>query len=189
MVQYRPLCSSRRFSGVAIALGHSSGIASALAGCAMSTSLLLQIVNAGLICGLHVGYADVRTQTGSSLLGVAWYSMLAYLVNVFLIVLCTFATFKWKHNGGKTLRKIRTASADDLGLGVDLHGFAQTAGSPKGSQAVAQQLLTADALDTTMYEEDATEQECFNSMALRSFSSRPELNDNCNHRTPHTSRI
>ena len=177
------------FSGVAIALGHSSGIASALAGCAMSTSLLPPIVNAGLMCGLHAGYSDVRTKTGSSLLRVAWYSVLAYLVNVFFIILCTFATFKWKHIGGKTLGKMRRASADDLGLGVDLHGFTQTPGSRKGSQAVAQTLLTADALNTTIYEEDATEQECFNSMALRSFPSRPELNDNFNLPTRHTSRI
>jgi len=173
------------FSGVAIALGHSSGIASALAGCAMSTSLLPPIVNAGLMFGLHAGYSDLRTKTGSSLLRVAWYSMLAYLVNVFFIILCTFATFKWKHIGGKTLRKMRPASADDLGLGVDLHGFTQSEGSPQGSQAVSQNLLTADSLNTMIYEEDATERECFDSM---SFSSRSELNANFNLRVRHTSQ-
>lgn len=47
-------------SGVAIALGQSSGISSALAGCAMSTSLLPPLVNIGLMFGLLPSYGDSR---------------------------------------------------------------------------------------------------------------------------------
>eukprot|EP00658_Telonema_sp_P-2_P018120 TRINITY_DN17105_c0_g1_i1.p1 TRINITY_DN17105_c0_g1~~TRINITY_DN17105_c0_g1_i1.p1 ORF type:complete len:288 (-),score=56.42 TRINITY_DN17105_c0_g1_i1:296-1159(-) len=94
------------FSGVAIAVGQSSGIASALAGCALSTSLLPPIVNSGLLLGLLAGYPHLHTMEGDSLARVAWYSGLLYVVNVFWIIVMSYTTFKWKHIGGKTLRNM-----------------------------------------------------------------------------------
>lgn len=57
-------------SGIAIALGQSSGIASALAGCAMSTSLLPPLVNVGLMFGFLVRYGDMDTVNNDSIMAV-----------------------------------------------------------------------------------------------------------------------
>lgn len=57
-------------SGIAIALGQSSGIASALAGCAMSTSLLPPLVNVGLMIGLLFRYGNMTTINNDSIMQV-----------------------------------------------------------------------------------------------------------------------
>eukprot|EP00656_Telonema_subtile_P008175 TRINITY_DN13827_c0_g1_i2.p1 TRINITY_DN13827_c0_g1~~TRINITY_DN13827_c0_g1_i2.p1 ORF type:complete len:373 (+),score=76.05 TRINITY_DN13827_c0_g1_i2:132-1250(+) len=69
-------------SGVAIALGQSSGISSALAGCAMSTSLLPPLVEIGLMFGLYPAYGNLITANGDTIMTVAGYSMSLYTVNV-----------------------------------------------------------------------------------------------------------
>jgi len=93
-------------SGIAIALGQSSGISSALAGCAMSTSLLPPLVNIGLMFGLLPSYGNMNTSGGDSIMTVAGYSAALYLVNISAVMGFALLTFKIKHIGGKTLRSM-----------------------------------------------------------------------------------
>eukprot|EP01051_Picozoa_sp_SAG22_P001336 SAG22_NODE_52_length_24288_cov_15.594568_4_plen_124_part_00 len=75
------------FSGIAIGLAQSSGIASALAGVAMSASLLPPVVNSGLMLVFALVYPDVRTIDGFLLYQVAIVSFELYFVNVVSIVI------------------------------------------------------------------------------------------------------
>ena len=68
------------FSGVALALGYSGGISSALAGVAVSTALLPPLVNAGLMTALSVAYPTARSQRGDTLLLIAYNSLAIYVV-------------------------------------------------------------------------------------------------------------
>ncbi|KAJ1457507.1 hypothetical protein M885DRAFT_423692, partial [Pelagophyceae sp. CCMP2097] len=91
-------------SGIGVALGYSGGTSSALAGVAMSASLLPPLVNTGLMCALAVFYPEARNLRGDSLPRIAGFSLCIYAVNVFFIVLFAVITLKLKRVGGATLR-------------------------------------------------------------------------------------
>lgn len=58
------------FSGVAIALGFTSGISSALSGVALSASLLPPIVNSGMMFVLGFSYPTLTNKAGHSCLAI-----------------------------------------------------------------------------------------------------------------------
>eukprot|EP00658_Telonema_sp_P-2_P002898 TRINITY_DN11069_c0_g1_i2.p1 TRINITY_DN11069_c0_g1~~TRINITY_DN11069_c0_g1_i2.p1 ORF type:complete len:460 (-),score=108.70 TRINITY_DN11069_c0_g1_i2:672-2051(-) len=133
-------------SGVAIALGQSSGISSALAGCAMSTSLLPPLVEVGLMFGLLPVYGNIVTLDGKgyTIMETAGYSMALYTVNVACVMGFAYATFKVKHIGGKTLR---TMSNSALGL-----------------KAMSDDVALNHALGNTEYQEDESEEAIISTM-------------------------
>ena len=92
------------FSGVAVALGHTGGLPSALAGVALSTSLLPPLVNTGLMFGLAQFYPNVKTSRGDKLITVGCYSGMIYLVNITCVFIFAFFTLKFKRVGGVTLK-------------------------------------------------------------------------------------
>ena len=69
-------------SGVAIALGQSSGITSALSGVTLSASLLPPVVNCGLMLVFAVVYPELRTEDGYTLVKVGLTSLGLYACNV-----------------------------------------------------------------------------------------------------------
>ena len=91
-------------SGVAIALGQSSGIASALSGVTLSASLLPPVVNCGMMMVFSLVYPDLRTRDGYLLRNVGLVSLALYAVNVVSIIVLAYATFKLKRISGLTLR-------------------------------------------------------------------------------------
>ena len=99
------------FSGVALALGYSGGISSALAGVAVSTALLPPLVNVGLMMALAVFYPAVHTDRGTPLVVVASNSFAIYVVNVFLVCALSFITLKFKRVGGRSLSNIQQVFA------------------------------------------------------------------------------
>ncbi|KAK7233097.1 hypothetical protein SO694_00039280 [Aureococcus anophagefferens] len=99
------------FSGVALALGYSGGISSALAGVAVSTALLPPLVNAGLMTALSVAYPTARSQRGDTLLLIAYNSLAIYVVNVCLVCGLSYVTLKFKRVGGRSLSGIRQVFA------------------------------------------------------------------------------
>jgi uncharacterized membrane protein len=99
-------------SGIAVALGESGGIPSALSGVALSSSLLLPIVNAGMMLVLAAIYPASHNSHGQPIIEVALHSLLHYLIDVVFILTFAVATFKMKHVSGKSLRPI--ASRDRL---------------------------------------------------------------------------
>jgi len=106
-------------SGVAIALGHGSGIASALTGVCISTSLLPPLVNAGLMWSLQLAYPVLKAKNKYTLNEIGIYSLYLYLVNIICIVLFAWAGFKFKHVGGRTLRPMYRAQGLAMSLESD----------------------------------------------------------------------
>lgn len=94
-------------SGVAVALGQSSGIQSALAGVALSLSLLPPVVNAGMMWSLQARFPDMRTKNHYSVAEVGLYSLYLYLTNVACVFVFALLTLKLKRVGGRTLRPTR----------------------------------------------------------------------------------
>jgi len=132
-------------SGVAIGLGQSSGIASALAGCAMSTSLLPPLVNIGLMFGLLPAYGNIETNGGNSILSVAAYSAALYGVNVIAVMVFTFLTFKLKHIGGVTLKRAVKAESGLLDSMTDLVSPGSSYAEDESEDDVISQLLSPRA--------------------------------------------
>lgn len=91
-------------SGIAVALGHSGGSTSALAGVALSTSLLPPLVNVGLMLAIAMFYPSVKTSRGDALVKVAGYSAMIYVANVAMVISFCFITLKVKRIGGRTLK-------------------------------------------------------------------------------------
>lgn len=105
-------------SGIAIALGHGSGIASALTGVCISTSVLPPLVNAGMMFSLQMVYRHLKIDNGYSLSTVGLFSLYLYLANITCIIIFAWAAFKCKHVGGRTLRPMYR----DVGIDrCDLH--------------------------------------------------------------------
>lgn len=103
-------------SGVAVALGQSSGIASALSGVTLSASLLPPVVNCGMMVVFSVVDPDLRTRDGYLLRSVGLVSLALYAVNVASIVGFAYMTFKLKRISGLTLRSqgvVPLAERDD----------------------------------------------------------------------------
>eukprot|EP00406_Dinophysis_acuminata_P005130 CAMPEP_0179216700 /NCGR_PEP_ID=MMETSP0797-20121207/3521_1 /TAXON_ID=47934 /ORGANISM="Dinophysis acuminata, Strain DAEP01" /LENGTH=489 /DNA_ID=CAMNT_0020922881 /DNA_START=89 /DNA_END=1558 /DNA_ORIENTATION=+ len=105
-------------SGVAMALGQSSGIQSALAGVALSTSLLAPVVNAGLTWSVQFCFPGMVTKDNYAVGRVGNYSLYLYLVNVSCIMIFAWTTLKFKHVGGRTLRSMGSSTNACGGDGV-----------------------------------------------------------------------
>lgn len=130
-------------SGIAIALGQSSGISSALAGCAMSTSLLPPLVEVGLMFGFLPWYGNIQTINGHTIMQVAGYSMALYVVNVSAVMGFAWLTFKIKHIGGKTLRSMASPvgkfdQMPDLHCALDEHNYMED----ESEESVIQDMLS-----------------------------------------------
>jgi uncharacterized membrane protein len=93
-------------SGIAVALGESGGIPSALSGVALSSTLLLPVVNAGMMLVLASLYPHSRNSRSQPLMEVALHSLLHYLIDVCFILTFAIFAFKMKHVSGKSLRPI-----------------------------------------------------------------------------------
>jgi len=91
-------------SGTAMALGEGSGISDALIGVALSTSFLPPLVNSGMMFSVQLAYPNLTTTAGYSLAEVGRYSFYLYVVNVFCMLSFSWAAFRFKRIGGKTLR-------------------------------------------------------------------------------------
>ncbi|CAJ1393143.1 unnamed protein product, partial [Effrenium voratum] len=102
-------------SGVAIALGQGSGMATALIGVCISTSLLPPLVNAGMMWSLQLAFPLLRDKAGYTLSEIGLCSLYLYLVNIVCIIVFAWAAFKFKHIGGRTLRPMSQAL---VGVGV-----------------------------------------------------------------------
>lgn len=99
-------------SGVAIGLGQGSGIASALIGVCISTSLLPPLVNAGMMWALQLYFPEMHNRAGFLLSEIGEFSVYLYLVNIACIVAFAWASFKFKHIGGRTLRPLPVAASE-----------------------------------------------------------------------------
>lgn len=99
-------------SGMAVALGQGSGISSALIGVCISTSLLPPLVNAGMMWTLQTSFPKLHNKGGYFLSEIGEFSVYLYLSNIVCIVAFSWAAFKFKHIGGRTLRPM--ARATDL---------------------------------------------------------------------------
>ena len=95
-------------SGVAVALGESGGVPSALSGVALSSTLLLPVVNAGIMITLCLLFPHAMNAQGRALSEVALYSLLHYFIDCSFILLFATFSFKMKHISGKSLRSMRT---------------------------------------------------------------------------------
>ena len=131
------------FSGIAVALGHTGGLPSALAGVALSTSLLPPLVNVGLMLGLAAFYPTVRTSRGDRLITVAAYSAMIYAVNVVAVFIFAFATLKFKRIGGRSLR----AAKRDFAASST---FAWQRVSDPANEATVDETPTKDDLSTPL---------------------------------------
>jgi uncharacterized membrane protein len=101
-------------SGVAVALGMSSGISRALAGVALSTSLLPPLVNCGIMGVMGFAFPDVRTSTGYTLHQTGEFSLFLYVINLSLVFFCAYITFKAKHIGCKTIHKVGSGGQNSV---------------------------------------------------------------------------
>lgn len=138
------------FSGITMALGQSTGIASALAGVTLSASLLPPLVNSGMCCVLGFAWPSIRTEYGDSLHAVSLVSFGIYIVAVPSVILFSFLAFKFKHIGGQSLLVSNADNEQTLAaLGVvivkaasDPSPFGGSALNLSGSFALNQRSLT-----------------------------------------------
>lgn len=126
-------------SGITIALGQSTGVASALAGVTMAASLLPPLVNSGMCALMGWVYPDVRTSNGDSLFAVAAVSLGIYTVTVPLVMFFAYVVFKFKHIGGRSLfmgSRENSAELERLSVWSTTVGTARSIESTRSGQEV-----------------------------------------------------